>query len=662
MNDTTHPTVTGPAQPADADLARRIDREAEEVFRRQMEIACWFGAIILPAYSLLDVYTGKRADPPIEDVYNFVVIRALAGLILVAIALLMRSKRLQGRKLYVFVDVAGFGLIGLLLTYIIAKMWVVVPDYYIGLAQLMMARCVLLPGGPRRAFLPSLGLFLAFPVGLLLFADSGLLGDRTLAVYSGASLGRVVAACAGLGGCLGIGLLGSLLYNRMMTRELRSRHMGRYLIGSVIGHGGMGTVYRAWDSQLDRTCAMKVIRADKVDDMERVRELFDREARKTSQLQDANVIEVYDYGENVSGDLFYVMAYLEGLDILKMVRRGGPIEPERVIHLAKQACSALGGAHRRGLVHLDIKPANLFVTQQEDNPDFLKVLDFGLVRAIARQRPADVSLVRRIRDVEPDEDWREEVSRIGESQTVGGFEGTPAYAAPEQIEGGGADERSDIYALGGVMYYMLTGVAPYGEPNQLALMYLKLTQPPVPPGKRRPRLRIPPDLDAVVARCLAVHPADRYATMGDLRAALENCADSKAWDPQRSAEFWATVTIEPEMFSTLSSLDGEEVPGRGLAAPRVAEEPELEPTGQPLQKREAEDVAQTVPPSRRSDGDQSYPDEARLSTTDDLEDTGDLGDPGDLATTTPPRGTDIAEDLDETGMQKRAPWRLSDEE
>ncbi len=627
----SHTTASRTAGRAEGDLAERVEREAEEIFRRQMEIACWFGAAILPAYSLLDVYAGRRAVPPIEDVLSFVAIRFLAGLVLVAIALLMRSRKLKGWGLHVFVDVAGFGLVGLLLTYIIAKMWYAVPDYYIGLAQLMMARCVLLPGGPRRAFLPSLGLFLAFPAGLLLFADSGVLGDRSFVVFADASLGRVVAACAGLGGCLGIGLLGSLLYDRMMTRELRSRHMGRYLFGSAIGHGGMGTVFKAWDKQLSRTCAMKVIRADKVDDIDRVRERFDREARRTSQLQDAHVIEVYDYGETATGDLFYVMAHLEGLDVLKMVRRGGPIAPERVIHLAKQACSALGGAHRKGLVHLDIKPANLFVTQQENNPDFLKVLDFGLVRAIARERTADASLVRRIRDVADDEDWRLEVSRIGESHSDGGFEGTPAYAAPEQIEGDPADERIDIYALGGVMYFMLTGEAPFNETNPLALMYLKMNQPPEPPSKRRPDLRIPADLDAVVMRCLSIRPQDRHSTMGELRDALEACADARSWDPRRSAEFWATVTIEPEIYSTQHSLDGEPVAGSDPV--QGAEEPDGVAWDQP-----------TLPP--RGD----VPGAARLSITDDLEDT------GEVSLGTPPRGTDIAEALEETAAHN-APWR-----
>ena len=612
-----------------------------------MEIACWLGAVILPAYSLLDVYAGRWAEPPFENVFSFVVIRFLAGLVLIAIALLMRTRWLRGWELHVFVDVFVFGLVGLLLTFIIAKMWYAVPDCYIGLAQLMMARCVLLPGGPRRAFLPSLGLFLAFPVGLMLFADSGMMGDRTFVVFQGASLGRVVVASAGLGGCLGIGLLGSLLYDRMMTRELRSRHMGRYLIGAVIGRGGMGTVYRAWDKQLSRTCAMKVIRADMVDDMEKVRERFDSEARRTSQLQDANVIEVYDYGETATGDLFYVMAYLEGLDVLKMVRRGGPIEPERVIHLAKQACSALGGAHRRGLVHLDIKPANLFVTQQEDNPDFLKVLDFGLVRAITRRRAADASLVRRLRDVTQDEDWREEVSRIGESHTDGGFEGTPAYAAPEQIEGDVADERIDVYALGGVMYYMLTGEAPFSETNALALMYLKMNQPPEPAARRRRDLRIPPDLDAVVLRCLSVRPEDRHGSMKALRAALETCADAKSWDPRRSAEFWATVTIEPESYSTLNSLDGGEAPGTDPSQESVAadrDQPTAPPIGNVLDETRG---ASTRPKGFEPD---SLTDDARLSTTDDIEDT------GEFSLSPPSRGTDVAEDLEETAAHN-APWR-----
>ncbi|MBC7172676.1 MAG: serine/threonine protein kinase, partial [Polyangiaceae bacterium] len=238
--------------------------------------------------------------------------------------------------------------------------------------------------------------------------------------------------------------------------------------------------------------------------------LFEREAKLASQLSSAHAVRVYDFGASDDGIAYLAMEYLPGADLATVVGSHGPLEPARVIHLGIQACRALEEAHALGLVHRDVKPANLRVTKNGDAWDFLKLVDFG----IARRRTHD-----------PDH-----------STVTGKLRGTPAYMAPEACRGEASEEAVDIYGLGATLYHLLAGAPPFtGDPVEI--VSAQLTAKVVPPSMKL-GMRLPADLERIVLRCLEKHPGDRYPSALALREALEDCADAGRWSPADAAAFW----------------------------------------------------------------------------------------------------------------------------
>ena len=223
----------------------------------------------------------------------------------------------------------------------------------------------------------------------------------------------------------------------------------------------MGEVYLAEHRLLKRPCALKVIRPERAGDP-RSLERFEHEVRATARLSDPNIVEVYDYGRTEDGTFFYVMEYLHGLSLDELVARHGPMPPGRVIYLLRQACEALAEAHAAGLIHRDLKPANLFAARRGRRYDFVKLLDFGLVEAVAARHEVGPSRERTVC-------------------------GTPQYMAPEQITGDRAvDGRCDLYALGGVAYTLLTGRPPFEGETATQVMNAHVRDPVVPPSRHRP--------------------------------------------------------------------------------------------------------------------------------------------------------------------------------
>ncbi len=635
-------------------LRVRSVQDPEELFRERLTFACGLGAILLPSYFWLDWYVAHE-HLSAGMIWSFLGARLLLGIGLGVVTLLLHFRIIPWRLVYA-TDTVAFTLAGLVITYIIAATWDLAPDLYIGLGQLMMVRCVIVPGGMRRALPTCIGLAAALPVGLALYSLYAL-GD--LSMVTGDNLARVRLAVSGLGGFLVVGVFGSAIYHLMMGREIKALHFDRYRIESVIARGGMGIVYRVRDRELNRDAAMKVIAAEKITDMALVRNLFLTEARRTSQLEDPNIIQVYDLGENVTGDLFYVMEYLRGLDIQSMVKeelrqKGRPLSPARVIHLMRQACTALGGAHKQGLIHRDIKPANLFVTQREGQPDFLKVLDFGLVKVLPSWSPNASEVVRQLEGMDEAPELQQKVKQIEESIADGVFHGTVGYAAPEQVLGEPASAAEDVYALGGVMYYMLTGRWPFYSDSEDRLVVMKFTSRPRRPSEVREGVTVPPDLEGIIMRCLETASEDRYASMDALREALESCIDANEWTEEEADVFWATATIERERDFRFTETFEAFVDDDSMAsafpdtAPPVGSSPPAEPTGQLQRPRPDEAI-------------QMPPEDSLLSQTGDLDDSDSLEDVGSLEDMDPARGTDIAQDLDEEGTS-RPPWRDPDDD
>jgi len=255
-----------------------------------------------------------------------------------------------------------------------------------------------------------------------------------------------------------------------------------------------------------------------------VTERFRREAEATALLRSPHTISLYDFGVTDDGTFFIVMELLDGLDLDSLVRRFGPVEPERAVFLLTQVCASLEEAHAHGLVHRDIKPSNIFTCRMGLATDFVKVLDFGLVKK-PRVDEGDTMLTR-----------------------VNGLWGTPAYLAPEAVEGGDtADHRVDVYALGCVAYWLLTGTQVFEAETPVGVMVQHMSRAPVPPSQRSGRA-IPAALDAVVLACLAKKPADRPASAGEVARRLAQVVTAAQWTPDRALEWWKTHLPEPSFI------------------------------------------------------------------------------------------------------------------
>ena len=301
------------------------------------------------------------------------------------------------------------------------------------------------------------------------------------------------------------------LQRRAFEAERRAEQIGQYALKRKLGEGGMGEVWLAEHALLKRPCAVKFIRPDLAAHPATAAR-FAREVQAVTGLTHANTVRVYDYGRAEDGAFYYVMEYLDGPTLGELVRDTGPLPPGRVVYLLRQVCGALVEAHAAGLVHRDLKPGNVIVAALGGQRDVAKLLDFGLVQ-----------------DLSADAD-----DRLTRSGTV---LGTPAYMSPEQAAGESAvDARGDVYGLGAVAFFALTGRPPFQGKALGQVLAAHRSEPPPPLTDLRPD--VPTDLAAVVARCLAKDPTDRFPSAADLDLALGQCRCATDWSAGRAAEWW----------------------------------------------------------------------------------------------------------------------------
>jgi eukaryotic-like serine/threonine-protein kinase len=311
------------------------------------------------------------------------------------------------------------------------------------------------------------------------------------------------AALSGL--VLAMGLL-----SLVRSRRDAGRQLGPYRLDEKIGEGGMGVVYKASHEFLERPAAIKLLPADRAGERDRRR--FEREVQLTSRLTHPNTISIYDYGRTPEGTFYYAMEYLDGLDLQTLVEREGPQEPARVAHLLAQLTAALDEAHRVGLIHRDVKPANVMLCERGGVKDVVKVLDFGLIKSLdCRGNGADT-----------------EIDRIV---------GTPLYLSPEALTAPETvDARSDLYAVGALGYFLLTGVPPFSGRNVLEVCGHQLHSAPVPPSQRLGRA-LPRELEQLLLRCLAKAPQDRPQSAAQLHRAFSRMAAE--WSEPAASELAA---------------------------------------------------------------------------------------------------------------------------
>jgi eukaryotic-like serine/threonine-protein kinase len=377
-------------------------------------------------------------------------------------------------------------------------------------AALAGASGVMLAGYPDQRGVTAVGAYTYLPA-----LEVGVLHQRDrVEAYRETWLCQLALVLAGLG--LAAAWLSACA--RPARSEARGASLevdtyGQYTLGRKLGEGGMGVVYEASHRLLRRPTALKLLRVPKGDAALTAESLgrFEREVQLTSQLSHPNTIVIYDYGQTDDGTFYYAMEYVEGVDLERWVRLDGPLPAARIIHLALQICGSLAEAHAKGLIHRDIKPANVLVCERGGIPDFIKVLDFGLVKHVNGPSVSHSNLLV----------------------------GTPLYMAPELLRSpGAASPRSDVYSLGAVLHWLATAMT---VPEATLASAARL---PRQSGEGAhafdPYAGLPVDLERVIMRCIDADPYERPGSVDELASALAACRDAGTWTPLNAKAYWAS--------------------------------------------------------------------------------------------------------------------------
>jgi eukaryotic-like serine/threonine-protein kinase len=395
-------------------------------------------------------------------------------------------------------------------------------------ALTMLARAIIVPSTASRTL--RLGLLCSVPTLATMLGWLDTMRSRGID-FPGMSYGpllTIIYQVLLLGTVIAMATVTTrVLYDlRRSVRE--ARELGQYALEERLGTGGMGEVWRARHRFLVRAAAIKLIRPELLDasrgDPGLPLRRFEREAMATAALRSPHTVQLYDFGQAEDGTLFYVMELLLGIDLEKLVARFGPVPPERAVHILKQVCHSLDEAHQNGLTHRDIKPANIFVNAVGSELDFVKVLDFGLVRLRPGQTGSDQV-------------------HLSADRPIGG---TPAYTAPEIARGQATyDHRVDIYAVGCVGYWLLTGKLVF-EGDSVMKMVIDHAHSPPPRMQTRTEQSIPAELEKIIVDCLEKDPAKRPSTAAVLAGRLAACPLSRQWTRDRAELWWRTHMPQPE--------------------------------------------------------------------------------------------------------------------
>jgi eukaryotic-like serine/threonine-protein kinase len=390
----------------------------------------------------------------------------------------------------------------------------------------ILAFGALIPAPPKRALIISLVAAAMDPLAFLLGrrGTEASLPSEVIFLISSPLVAALVAYRI------------SLLVHRLSVGVAKAREVGAYRLVERLGVGLMAEVWRAQHQMLARPAAIKLIRRSVLDahgaqETERLLRLFTREARATASLSSPHTIQVYDFGITRAGAFYYVMELLHGLDLKSLVERFGPQPAERVAYLLAQACHSLGEAHEQAFVHRDVKPANIYACHLGGDHDFVKVLDFGLVL-----------------------DRHPTAAELEDEQRV---VGTPAVMAPEMVRfQAPIDARADIYALGCVGYWLLTGARVFDAATRQDVLVMHAHQKPITPSKRLGS-ELHPELEALIMLCLEKNPNRRPQSMREVSEALVALEFAIPWSTERSKLWWKkNYTPQPSGPSSAVELTG----------------------------------------------------------------------------------------------------------
>jgi serine/threonine-protein kinase len=372
----------------------------------------------------------------------------------------------------------------------------------------VVSHAVIVPGSARRAFLVST--LACLPMVVAAYVIGAAMPAAALAKVP--FLPWFCALYLGLWGVVTVAiarLTARIIYG--LAQKLRdATQLGQYTIEEKIGEGGMGIVYRARHALLRRPTAIKLLPKTRAGEQSLQR--FEREVQLTSQLSHPNTIAIYDYGHTPDGVFYYAMEYLDGVTLDELIASDGPQSPERVVHILRQLSGALHEAHGLGLIHRDVKPANIMLCSRGGQQDQVKVLDFGLVKEFKN----------------------DQVKLSGESTLLG----TPLYLAPEAITAPDTvDRRADIYALGAVGYELLAGTSVFAGATVVEICIKHLQERPLPLSQRQ--IAVPAALEQLLLACLSKDPARRPQTAREVEHALGAITDVPAWSEARAEAWWA---------------------------------------------------------------------------------------------------------------------------
>jgi eukaryotic-like serine/threonine-protein kinase len=373
---------------------------------------------------------------------------------------------------------------------------------------------VVVPTPPRRALAAALASVSAVPVvfGIGMAAEIVFFLPNALQFFFGLVFPYLLVVI--------MAYVGARVVYALGAEVSRARELGSYRLVERLGEGGMGEVWKAQHRLLARPAAIKLIRPTLAGDgtarvSEETRRRFEREAQVIARLRSPHTVDLFDFGVAADGGFYYVMELLEGLDAEQLVRQTGPVPAARAIHLLRQVCHSLSEAESCGLVHRDIKPANIFLCRYGEEFDFVKVLDFGIVKPTHESAETGVSLTREL-----------------------SVHGTPAYIAPEQALGDASlDGRADIYAAGCVGYWLLTGQLVFEAATPMALLMHHTQTAPLPPSART-ELPIPDALDRLILSCLAKDRALRPQTARELSRRLGEIDGVGVWTEEMARDWW----------------------------------------------------------------------------------------------------------------------------
>ncbi|MEO8372169.1 MAG: serine/threonine-protein kinase [Candidatus Solibacter sp.] len=411
-----------------------------------------------------------------------------------------------------------------------------------GIAIWMMMCALLMPNAPLRTAATAALSVLMWPLGY--WVDLQIFG------YQPMPLSRLLVWVLPL---VIVGFWMCVLNKRVLAfyvKQERAEDVGSYVLDSLLGTGGMGEVWRAKHRMLARMAAVKLIRSQALlgstgRQESLMRRRFEREAQATASLRSPHTVALYDFGLSRDGSFYYAMELLDGVDLQTMVDRFGPMEPARVRHILYQTCKSLDEAHRAGLVHRDVKPRNIMLCKIAYEYDFTKVLDFGLVKSLHQDREESI-------------------------MTMDGVTtGTPAYLPPEMALGArDVDGRADLYSLGCVAYFLLTGSLVFDEPTAVALAIAHTQKKPVAVSQRA-EMPVPAGLEEIVMQLLEKDPANRIQTAAETARRLRLLRDVPDWCPDRAAAWWETNLPERNAQPVVENAAGSTTPVTATAGGRT---------------------------------------------------------------------------------------------